>query len=130
MKRFKLEKSQNLPNWWVLTDTENLIVIRFEHGKYNESQQATVLDESRFNNASCIGELSTIIREIGEYMVRYHGGIAFDSVYGLEHSEEDETLFLCRYKSPKWRLELMDKASKEEWASSLRKAAEWLTKRQ
>ena len=52
-------------------------------------------------------------------------------VYGFEQSEEDGALYLCRYKHPSWRLRLDDAGvDKEKLAASLRKAAEWLTKRQ
>lgn len=51
-------------------------------------------------------------------------------VYGYELSEDGE-VFLCRYKKPCWRLRLDDASTdKEKLAASLRKAAEWLMKRQ
>lgn len=51
-------------------------------------------------------------------------------VYGFETSPDGQELFLCRYKPPCWRLRLDDAATdKEKLAASLRKAAEWLTKR-
>lgn len=39
MRRFILEKSQDLPGWWVLTDAENLVVLKFKEHEFNESQQ-------------------------------------------------------------------------------------------
>jgi len=51
-------------------------------------------------------------------------------VYGYELSEDGE-VFLCRYKNPCWRLRLDDASTdKGKLAASLRKAAEWLAKRQ
>lgn len=51
--------------------------------------------------------------------------------YGFELSDDGEQLFLCRYKKPAWRLCLDDVSTdKTKLADSLRKAAEWLTKRQ
>ena len=50
---------------------------------------------------------------------------------GLETSPDGQELFLCRYKKPGWRLRLDDAATdKTKLAATLRKAAEWLTKRQ
>ena len=50
--------------------------------------------------------------------------------YGFETSEDGKELFLCRYKPPRWRLRLDDTdIDKEKLAASLRKAAEWLSKR-
>ncbi len=50
--------------------------------------------------------------------------------YGYELSEDGE-VFLCRYKNPCWRLRLDDASTdKGKLAASLRKAAEWLAKRQ
>lgn len=49
--------------------------------------------------------------------------------YGFEQSENGQ-LYLCRYRSPRWRLRLDDpELPKEKLAASLRKAAEWLVKR-
>lgn len=45
--RFKLEKSKEQPGWWVLTDTENLVVIKFEEHKYNETQKYICLRSRR-----------------------------------------------------------------------------------
>lgn len=51
--------------------------------------------------------------------------------YGFETSPDGQEVFLCRYKKPCWQLRLDDASTdKEKLAASLRKAAEWLTKRQ
>ena len=53
------------------------------------------------------------------------------AAYGLETSPDGQELFLCRYKKPGWRLRLDEAATdKTALANTLRKAAEWLTKRQ
>ena len=75
MNKYRLEKSKDLPNWWVFTDTENLVVVKFEDGKFNETQQVSFLED----NAAQLGaaRLARIMREIGDYIVRYHSDIAF-----------------------------------------------------
>ena len=69
------------------------------------------------------------MREMGDYLSKHHIGVALDSVYGFEYSEDDTTLFLCRYKFPVWRLEITDRVDSSKLAATLRKAAEWLSKR-
>ena len=69
------------------------------------------------------------IREKGEYISQHRPGIAFGVVYGLEYSEDNEKLFLCRYKYPKWKMEIEENmVDKLQFANSLKKAAEWLRK--
>ena len=69
MRRFILEKSQDLPGWWVLTDAENLVVLKFKEHEFNESQQVTFIDDDK----SVIEKLGAqgvaqILREMGDYM--------------------------------------------------------------
>lgn len=45
MERFILQPSQEQENWWVLTDTENQIVVRFEDKRFNQTQQVTMLED-------------------------------------------------------------------------------------
>lgn len=64
--RFKLEKSKETLGWWVLTDTDNLVVIRFEEHKYNETQKVYLLKESEMISSPDIeAKLARIMREMG-----------------------------------------------------------------
>lgn len=120
-----MQKSSTRPNGWVLTDKENGIVVTFEDGKFNDTQKVTPLEDVHHTPE----ELACIMRELGEWVVRHHGSKCFSQPYGIEHSEDDTKCFLYRKKSPQWRLEIMDNVDKVHLADSLRKAAEWLTKR-
>lgn len=125
MSKYILQKSTH-PNKWVLTDTTNKIVVTFEDGAFNSTQKVTLLDDTRLTS----NELAKAMREMGEWVVRYHSSKCFNQPYGVEYSEDDDAkMYLYRRKSPKWRLEIMDNVDKKELANSLRKAAEWLTKR-
>lgn len=124
MNKYIIQKSTH-PNKWVLTDKCNSIVVTFEDGKFNETQKVTLLDDTRLT----ANELAKVMRELGEWAVRYHSSKCFDQPYGVEYSEDDTKMYLYRRKSPKWRLEIQDNVDKKELANSLRKAAEWLTKR-
>lgn len=75
--RFKLEKSTRQKNWWVLTDTENLVVIRFKEHEYNETQKVSILDESKLNdNKDLVSIMARIMREMGDYMATNYYCIA------------------------------------------------------
>ena len=77
MKRYRLDKSDDLPGWWVITDLKNLIVVRFKEHEFNETQQVTLLDDSPFvGRTDCADELATIMRELGDYVFRHCYSIA------------------------------------------------------
>lgn len=125
MNKYILQKSSTHPNKWVLTDKGNGIVVTFEDGAFNSTQKVTMLDDSHLT----ANELATVRRELGEWAVRHHGSKCFNSPYGIEYSEDNSKLFLYRRKSPCWRLEIEENFDKNRLASSLKKAAEWLTKK-
>lgn len=125
MDKYIIQQSSTHPNKWVLTDTTNKIVVTFEDGAFNSTQKLTMLDDTRLT----ANELAKTMRELGEWAVLHHGSKCFNIPYGIEYSEDDAKMYLYRRKYPKWRLEIMDNADKKNLANSLRKAAEWLTKR-
>ena len=67
MSKYILQKSTQ-PNKWVLTDTENGVVITFEQGKFNDTQKVTLLE----NTNKTAEELAKILKEIGEWAVKHH----------------------------------------------------------
>lgn len=125
MNRYIIQQSSTQPNKWVLTDKCNGIVVTFKDGAFNSTQKVTLLDDTHLT----ANELAKIMQELGEWAVRHHGSKVFNHPYGVEYSEDDTKMYLYRRKSPKWRLEIMDNVNEKELANSLRKAAEWLTKR-
>lgn len=125
MDKYIIQQSSTHPNKWVLTDTTNKIVVTFEDGAFNSTQKVTMLDDTRLT----ANELAKVMRELGEWVVKYHSSKCFNQPYGIEYSEDDTKMYLYRRKSPKWRLEIQDNINKKELADSLRKAAEWITKR-
>ena len=126
MGKYIIQKSSTQPKGWVLTDTENKVVITFQDGQFNESQKVTLLEDS----TATAEELAHVVGAMGEWAARHHGSKCFSHVYGYEKSEDEATTYLYRKKFPRWRLELQeDRVTAESLASSLRKAAEFLTKR-
>ena len=129
--RFKLEKSKEQSGWWVLTDTENLVVIKFEEHKYNETQKVYLLKESEMISSPDIEtKLARIMREMGEYMSTHWYSIAMPTpVYELRLDEETDRLLLLRNKHPRFTLEVEDGCTHKQLADALRKASEFLRKK-
>ncbi len=123
--KYILQKSSTRPDGWVLTDTIHRIVVRFTDGDYNGTQQVTMLDDAPYPSAE---ELARIMREVGDYVVRYHSSKCFPQPYGYEY-DEDGNLYLYRRKRPRWRLKIEEGVTAQSYAASLRKAAEFLTKK-
>ena len=126
MGKYVMQKSNTQPNGWVLTDTEEGIVVRFEDGKYNETQKVTIIDDKPNPSAA---KLARVMREMGEWAVKYHSSKCFSQPYGYEYNEADEVLCLYRRNEPRWRLMIEGETDAEHLAASLRKAAEFVTKR-
>lgn len=66
--RFLLQPSKE-EGWYVLTDTELLITLRFRAGDFNGSQKVTHLDDSRISNPM---DIATSLRLMGDWMQKYH----------------------------------------------------------
>lgn len=113
-----------------MTDIDNEIVVKFKDKDFNGTQKVTPLNDDSVTLAKVggVSGYARVMREIGEYMVQYHGDIAFQQPYGWKYSEDGEELLLYRNKSPKWELHLLTDTNMETLASSLRKAAEFLIK--
>ncbi|WP_315319823.1 DNA breaking-rejoining protein [Prevotella aurantiaca] len=126
MNEYIIQKSIR-PNKWVLTDKENGVIITFEEGNFNNSQKVTMLEDAP--KLSPI-DLARIVRKLGEWGARHHGSKLFKNVYGFEYSEDNKHLYLYRKNPPRWRMELEnDVEDTRKLASTLNKAAEFLTKR-
>lgn len=71
--RFDLKKSEMAEGWWVLTDKENLVVIRFKEREFNDTQKVSILDESSLqssalSDAEAAKRLAKIVREMAEWL--------------------------------------------------------------
>ncbi len=73
MNKYIIQKSDTQTKSWVLTDTENGVVITFENGKFNETQKVTLLE----NTNKAAEELAKILKEMGEWAVKYHADKLF-----------------------------------------------------
>lgn len=127
MNKYIIQRSSTHPNKWVLTDTENGVVIVFEDGLFNETQKVTMLENAPKLSPT---DLAQIMRKLGEWGARHHGDKLFKKVYGFQYSEDNEHLYLYRRNSPRWRLEIEGGkiTDKKKLATSLHKASEFLIK--
>ena len=130
MRRFILEKSQDLPGWWVLTDAENLVVLKFKEHEFNESQHVTFIDEDK----SVIEKLGAqgiaqILREMGDYMFTHWYSIALPTpVFEFRQDDENDRMLLIRNKFPKFTLEIQDDCDLKQLSDALKAAGEFVMK--
>lgn len=130
MDRFKLEKSQDLPGWWVLTDTENLVVIKFKKHEFNETQKITHLD----NDQEVIRRLGAqgiarVLREMGDYMFTHWYSIALPTpVFEFRQDDENDRTLLIRNKFPRMEIEIKDDCDSKQLSDALKAAGEFVIK--
>ena len=70
--KYLIQQSEE-PGWWVVTDTENLVVLKFQEHKFNETQKVTLLEEC---NLSAL-QIARIMREMGDWVASHHIDKAF-----------------------------------------------------
>lgn len=74
MERFILQPSELKPNYFLVTDQDNGIIIEFEKGKFNETQKITELNDLNPNDFM---KIARIMREIGEYLQQNNKELLF-----------------------------------------------------
>lgn len=129
MKKYIMQKSSTRPKGWVLTDTENLVVVRFEDGKFNDTQKVSILDDSRLKDlptSEIANKAAKIIQAMGDYVVRYHSSKAFDMPHGFEYDEDSERLCLYRRTYPRLRVEILNGVQGKELKDALKKMASFV----
>lgn len=131
MSRFRLEKSQDLPGWWVLTDIDNLVVVKFKEHEFNESQKVTFLDDdSKFSiGRTEAQDISRVLREMGEYMFSHWYSIALPTpVFEFRQDDENNHITLIRNKFPKLSIKLTDNCDLKQLSDALKAAGEFVAK--
>lgn len=74
MERYLLQKSAERENWFVATDTIAGIVVKFEKGKFNETQKATMLEDLNFHSGTPT-RLATAMKELTDWLVANHSEV-------------------------------------------------------
>lgn len=77
MERYILQKSKEQNNWYVATDTLAGIVVKFEKGKFNETQKATMLEDLNFHSDTPT-RLATAMKELTEWLIENHSDVLQD----------------------------------------------------
>lgn len=63
-----IQPSSDLYDWWCLTDTRNLVVIKFREKHFNDTQKVTLLNDIEPDPL----KLARILREMGEWLYENH----------------------------------------------------------
>ena len=66
--RYDLRPSEEKDGWWVVTDKENLFLVRFEAHRYNETAQILPIEEFPLDAQ----KVPTMLREVAEWLMMYH----------------------------------------------------------
>lgn len=129
--KYLIQQSSTQPNGWVLTDTENLVVVRFEDGKFNDTQKVSILDDSelmKLEPAEIANKAAKIMQAMGEWAARHHGSKLFDQPHGFEYSEDNEHFYFYRRKYPRLRIEILDNNVKgKDLKDALKSMAAYIT---
>ena len=128
--RFRLEKSKNQDGWYVLTDTENLVVIRFKVHEFNETQEITFLeDEDAVIRRLGAQGIARVLREMGDYMFTRWYGIALPTpVFEFREDDENDRMLLIRNSFPKLTIEINDTCNLKQLSDALKAAGEFVAK--
>ena len=128
--RFKLEKSKEQEGWYVLTDTENLVVIKFKKHEFNEAQKITHLDNDQhvIRNLGPQG-IARVLREMGDYMFTHWYSIAMPTpVFEFREDDENDRTLLIRNNFPKLMIEINDDCDLKQLSDALKTAGEFVSK--
>lgn len=74
MERYLLQASTERENWFVATDTIAGIVVKFEKGKFNETQKATMLEDLNFHSGTPT-RLATAMKDLTEWLINNHSEV-------------------------------------------------------
>lgn len=128
MSRFRLEKSKEQVGWYVLTDTENMIVYKFQEHKFNETQRVTFLDDTLHNRKEA-HEIARMLREAEDYLFSYWYSIAMPTpVFEFRQDDENDRLLILRNKFPRLTIEINDTCDLKQLSGALKKAGEFVLK--
>jgi DNA-binding XRE family transcriptional regulator len=77
VKNYDLKKSQIRANYWVCVDLRYKVMCEFEQGKFNETQEFTMLEDMPAD----ANLLAKIAREMGDYLRENHYELIFNDVH-------------------------------------------------
>lgn len=74
--RFILQPSQE-PGFWVATDTEHGMVVRFKEHEFNQTHYPTLLNGEEFHSVEEALKYATYISELADWLSAEHRDIIF-----------------------------------------------------
>lgn len=81
MERYILQQSVENPLWWVLTDTQLGIVLRFKEGEFNDSQKVTFLNDIEKPDPV---EIAKAMNAMGDWIDEHHYELLFTSPQAIK----------------------------------------------
>jgi hypothetical protein len=131
--KYKLEKSKDLPEWWVLTDLTNLIVIKFKEHEFNNTQQCSVIDEdlvrqkAQNEGADIANFMAAAMNGMADFLTKHYYSIAMPTpTYEYKEDLETGKTLVIRHKSPKFTVVVEDKCDLYKLGEVLKKGGEFL----
>lgn len=121
-ERFILRKCDDVPDWWVLHDKDNGIVIRFKEHEFNETQEVKLTTPN-----TDAQQLATAVREIGDWLFSHAYSVAMPTPTFEFREWKDKTLIL-RNKHPRLTINIEDECDAKQLADALRSASEFVRK--
>lgn len=73
--RFELVPDESAPGWMVCTNRENGVAVRFERGRFNDTQDFSFggpQNESRLVDSLGVLGIARIMREMGDWLAANH----------------------------------------------------------
>lgn len=70
-ERFILQPSAD-KGWWVATDAKHQIVVKFQQGKFNETQQVTHLRKDIEMSFAEMMSIPRYLRELADWLLEKH----------------------------------------------------------
>lgn len=123
--RFTAEQETPGSDWWIVTDRTHGVRVRFERGRFNESQQV-LINRNAFPDVTAITALDAarIMNDIAEWVATEQSWLLKSPVFRI--IKRDGTECVIRDKFPGFVLEVKHECTAEQLASSLRKCSEYL----
>lgn len=131
MNRYILRKKNDLPGWWVLTDTVNQVAIQFKEHHFKESQEISLLEDSPLaKDPDCVNKLAHVLSAMENHLFEHWYSLAM-SVPAFEFRRDERTgrMLLIRNKYPKFAVEIQDNCDMKQLSDALKSAAEYIKKR-
>lgn len=128
--KYKLQKSIQQQGWWIVTDTENQISVKFKEHEFNETQDVVCFDKDILKKGVTAKDLARYMRELGDWVAMHHYNIAMQPVaFCVQYTEDDKHMVIERGKYPRFRVIINDDCDPNRLGSALKKAGEFIIKK-